>query len=314
VASLALATAQQSYLDTGEGRTLFGPQQPIATEAADQLEQEVLAVGPSFLSDRQLKRLEKQVDELVAQHPIVGSFRAETLVQGLTESSTQGAFTWVVDLPMVPFRALSGVSDTAQAVHDFNETARAFTDTVNDLPHLTRWELELFLYDAEELESVDRALGAAEGVAAGADRISSAAEALPHSLGVELSARIQEARATIGDLDAALTRAENLAGPLSHVADRVGDASAQWTTLLGQMRAQDGKGDGRPFDIREYESAAEHVAEASRELRGLVDELHQLDASAATALLDAAAWRAALLVLVFFAALAAYRLVVSRLR
>jgi hypothetical protein len=314
VMSLALATAQHDYLATGDGRALFGAQQVIAVDAALQLEQEVLALGGAFLSAAQIQRLQKQVDDLVARHPIQGVFTADELVTGLSASTTGGMFAWVVDLPMVPFRALSGVSDTAQAVSDFNETARAFTQTVNELPHQTRWELELLLYDTEELESVERALAAAESFATGAERISKAAETLPNVLGAELAGRLEEARATIVELDAALARAEGLSGPLVHVADRLGEASAQWTALLTEMRASGDGGDGRPFDVREYEATAVRIAEATQDLRGLVSELRGLDPAASRSLLDAAAWRAALLILVFFAGLIAYRVVASRLR
>jgi Rad3-related DNA helicase len=313
VASLALVNAQQAYLLTGEGSALFGAQQPIAVDAADQLERDMVALGSEFLSERQLARLQKQVDELVAAHPIRGVFSADSLITGLSTTTAGGMFTWVVDLPMVPFRALSGVTDTAQAINDFNETARAFTQTINELPHQTRWELELLLYDAEELEAVDRALAAGEAVALAADRISLVAEKLPEELGAELAARLDEARATIVELNAALERAEGVSGSLVHVSDRVGDASAQWTALLTEMRAGGG-GDGRAFDVREYEATAERISDAGRELRGLVSDLRSLDPATSRSLLDAAAWRAALLIGVFFAGLIVYRVVVSRLR
>lgn len=315
VAALALATAQQEYLAQGEGRQLFHAQQGIAVEAAREIEESVLALGRQFLSERQLARLQKDVDSLVAQNPIRGTFAPDALLQGFAENRSRGVFTWVVDLPMVPFRALAGVSDTAQAVNNFNETAKEFAQTAADLPHLTRWQLELLLYDAEELEAVDRALVAAESFASGADRISGVAETLPEELGAELSARLEEARGTIAELDDALARAENLSGPLAHVADRVGDASAQWTSLLTELRRSDeSRPAGRPFDVREYESAAARIADASREVRALVTELRGLDASAGRALLDAAFFRAGLLIVAFFVALFAYRLASSRLR
>jgi hypothetical protein len=315
VAALALATAQHDYLESGDGVKLFGPQQPIAIEAARQIEENALGLGRAFLTERQLRRLERDVDQLVASYPIRGTFAVDTLLEGFTQTTSRGMFAWVVDLPMVPFRALSGVSDTAQAVNAFNETAQEFTDTVGDLPHLTRWQLELLLYDAEELEAVDRALSAAESFADGADRISTVAETLPDQLGAELAARLEEARATIAELDSVLARAEGLSGPLTHVADRVGDASAQWTALLADMERRDeGEPAGRPFDIREYESAADRITDASRELRALVADLRGLDVGSAGPLLDAAAWRAGLLILVFFAALFVYRFAASRLR
>jgi hypothetical protein len=315
VASLALATAQHDYLTGGEGSALFGPQQPIAVEVARRIEESAVRIGLAFLNDRQLERLQKEVDTLVAQHPIRGTFAADALLQGFTEEGSRGMFSWVVNLPMVPFRALSGVSDTAQAVNAFNDTAQEFTETVGDLPQLTRWQLELLLYDAEELEAVDRALAAAESFASGAERISGAAETLPAEIGAELGASLERARGTIAELDSALARAENLSAPLAHVADRLGEASAEWTALLAELRREDeGEPEGRPFDVREYEAAAGRIADASRELRALVAELRGLDAGSAGALLDAALWRAGLLILVFFAALASYRFATSRLR
>jgi hypothetical protein len=315
VAALALATAQHEYLSSGEGRSLFGAQQEFAVAAAREIEEGALAVGRQFLNERQLARLQQEVDQLVAQNPIRGTFAADALLQGFAENTSRGMFSWVVDLPMVPFRALSGVSDTALAVNSFNDTAKEFTQTVADLPHLTRWQLELLLYDAEELEAVDRALVAAESFAGGAERISTVAETLPEELGAELAARLEEARATLAELDSALARAENLSGPLAHVADRVGEASTQWTALLAEMGArEEGEPEGRPFDVREYEAAAGRIADASREVRALVTELRGLDAAAGRALLDAAAWRAGLLIVGFFAALAAYRFATSRLR
>jgi hypothetical protein len=312
VAALAVATAQHAYLTEGEGQALFGEQQPIAAGTASQIEQDVLAIGRSFLSDEQIERLQREVDALVAEHPIRGVFAADALVQGFADPKVRSAFGWVVNLPLVPFRAFAGVSDTAQAVQNFKETAEEFTRTVDELPHQTRWELELLLYDAEELESVERALAAAESFALGAERISGAAETLPAELGAELVARLDEARDAIAEVDGALARAEELAAPLERVAERLGEASAQWTALLAERRArQDG---GRPFDVREYESAAGQIADASREIRALVTELNALDASGVEALVDRAAWRAALLIGVFFAALAAYRVLTSRLR
>jgi hypothetical protein len=315
VATLALATAHEEYLSDGEGKALFGAQQSVAVEAAQQLEDEALELGKAFLTPRQIERLQTQVDDLVAKHPITGVFGADTLVSGFTESAAGGMFGWVVNLPMVPFRALAGVSDTAQAVSEFNDTARAFTETVAELPHQTRWELELLLYDAEELDTLERALAAGEAVALSAERMSSVAEKLPEELSAELARRLEEARGTISELDRALERAERLSGSLVQVSDRVGDASQQWTTLLTEMNASDGSGeDSRPFDIREYGDAASRIGDAGRELRELVADLRTVDPATGTSLLDAATWRGAALIAVFFAALTVYRVIVARLR
>src|SRR4029450_12727103 len=124
VASLAVASAQQAYLTKGEGGALFGAQQGIAVEAANKLEQDLIDLGRAFLSERQLARLQKEVDDLVAHRPIYALFASDSLVCGSNDPAVRSSFGWVVDLPMVPFRALSGVSDTAQAGQGFNESAR----------------------------------------------------------------------------------------------------------------------------------------------------------------------------------------------
>lgn len=314
VASLALATAQLEYLRDGEGRGLFADSQPLAVDAASRLERDIVQVGGVFLSERQLARLRKQVDEVVAAHPIRDVFASEALIHAFSDPDQRKTFSWVTDLPMTPFRALSGVSDTAQAVQSFNETAREFTAVVAQLPQLSRWQLHLLLYDAEELESIERALHAAEGVAAGAQALSEAAATLSQDLGTQFAAQLHEARATLSDLDAALARAQALGEPLTHVADRIGEASAQWTALLTEMRSGSGDESGRRFDVREYESAAAQIADASRGLRELVAEVHALDASGAARIVDRATRSAALLIAVFFASLAGYRLLVTRLR
>jgi len=315
VAVLTLSNAQSAYLDTGEGKALFGAFQPIAREGAQEIEANAIALGGQFLSQAQLGRLRTQVGVLVAGHPIRGVFAAQELVEGFTDPSSRSMFSWVIDLPMVPFRALSGVSDTAQSIQDFNETAQGFTETVSVLPQQTRWQLELLLYDAEELEAVDRALDAAQSASSAADRVASVAETLPRDLGEELAKRLEEARGAIADLDAALARAEQLSGPLEHASDRIGEASTQWTTLLGEMRADDAREpQGHPFDVREYGAAADQIGNASQQVRELVTQLGALDGAAGRALLDQATWRAGGLIVLFFASLLVYRIVASRLR
>src|SRR5688572_17076874 len=85
VSSFTLARAQSEYLHAGHGSSLFGEQQARAREAARRLEQEATDLGHLFLNDRQLSRLRKQVDELIAQHPIQGVFAADALIASFVD-------------------------------------------------------------------------------------------------------------------------------------------------------------------------------------------------------------------------------------
>ena len=70
----------------------------------------------------------------------------------------QGAFAWLINLPMSPFRALEGVSSGAAAIREFNQTALQLTNRVALLPQQIRWQMELLLYDVEDRETVIQAL------------------------------------------------------------------------------------------------------------------------------------------------------------
>ena len=151
---------------------------------------------------------------------------------------------------------------------------------VNELPQQVRWQLELLLYDAEELETVERALAAAASLAESAQGFSSTAAELPAALGAEMAARIHEARPR-----------SRTSTRRSRVRNTWRNRSPTWR-IASARRARSGRrcspscapttaseDGGRPFDVREYEAAAARIGEASLGVRALVEELNRLDAS-----------------------------------
>ena len=76
---------------------------------------------------------------------------------------------------MLPFRALTGVSEGAQGIREFNRTALQLADLFADLPRLVRWELELLLYDVEDRETLTQSLAAFQVLAESSHRLSQAA-------------------------------------------------------------------------------------------------------------------------------------------
>jgi hypothetical protein len=139
----------------------------------------------------------------------------------------------------------------------------------------------------------------------------------------------------IESVDVALRQAQEVAGPLAAAAEQLRLASASWERVL----ARDGDAEqppGRPFDIREWEATAVEVQRAAASLQTLAVELRTLSESkgiastlggvgttvsasvdharaSARELVDAAAWRALQLLVVFFVLLAGYRLWSARL-
>jgi hypothetical protein len=325
-----LSVGQRMHFTTGLTAGVFGSLQPIAAQAAERLESACFDIARKLLSPNQVTRLRTETEELVAQAPR-GVFTPQSMATALSRARASRSLGWVMNVPLVPFRTLSGVSDTAQAINHFSETGRYFADTVAVLPQLTRWQLELVLHDLEDRETVRELLSRLGIIAESADEFATAAEHLPTALREQTSQLLTDTGAQQEELRTTL---EQLASTAAHV----GAAGRAWTGTLEEIRALQGPaGDaepgadpapGRPFDIREYEDTAQQIKEAAAELRRTIGALHELIGSSGTAatvtgldgalarseaLVNTVAWRTVLVLLAFFVLLLTYRLAVSRL-
>lgn len=322
VGGLALAVGMREYLVDGQGTEIFGEHQPIAVAAVREIEEDARELGARFLAPADLERLGREVEAVVRKNPIRGEFSPGGLVEGMTDRETRRSLTWVVDLPMLPFRALGGVNEGAQAIREINQTAGRLADLAAELPRLLRWQLELLLYDVEDRDTVLEGMAAFQELAESSSRLSQAAETLPETLSTDAAATLQSARATVAEANAALGQVQALLGPLGGLAEQVRAAGDAWGAAIREARGG-GEPDpeARPFDIREYERTAQEISVAAAGLQELVAELHTLaetsELPAAMAgiegggrsLIDAAAWRLFQLMLAFFGLLLLYRLV-----
>jgi hypothetical protein len=312
---LTIATMQRRYLTTGDGRNLFGASQHVAVTTAETLEADAFAIGERFLTPAELDAVRKDVDQLAERFPITGTqfslVRAREAAQAVPSSN---ALTEVIALPLAPFRALQGVDSGAAAIRDFNQTARRFSTVVGGLPEELRGQMELLLYDVEELRAVRQGLASFELAAASADRASLAIERLPDELRATLDTQVrsllQESQGTVGEAVQALAQAREVAGPLQETATQLREASAAWREILGPHDPTPRSADERPFDIRDWQSAAASIGTAAVELRGLAVELEGFSGSAG---LDRLFWRAVALLVLFFALLLGYRVLAARL-
>jgi hypothetical protein len=308
---LTLAIMQRQYLTDGDGRDLFGPEQPIATGVARDLELRVLDIGSQFLSREQLERVAHETDALARHYPIRGrdfSFQqAIGAAQHVSESSSLG---WLITLPLSPFRALQGVDTGAQAIRDFNQTAREFAQIISALPDQLRLQIELVLYDVEDRETVVRGLAAFESLAESAAQASDAVQRLPDDLRGALS----DSKDALGQAAATVDQARGLMTPLDSASQNLRDASADWLSLIG-TRADRDKDTSPPFDIRDWQNTAQQIGTSAAELRGLANDLRALGGGgdSLSAAVDRAFWRGIELIAVFFAALLVYRALASRI-
>jgi hypothetical protein len=317
-----IATVQRVYLVEGSGRDLFGDQQETARAAALEFDRDMAELTQRVLTKEQAARLDAEVERLAAQNPIRGEFMLETTQTAFARATTRGAFDWFLSVPLVPFRALEGVESGAQAIHEFNATAQQFNELVAVLPEQTRWQLELFLYDVEDRETLAAAIGATQAIAESAERLSLAAEHLPETTRRELVALLDQSAAGQAELrqtlaalrdalasaDGAIQNARPLAESLELVAANVDAAGRSWTGVVEAIQREEDEPpdpDARPFDIGDYERAAARIGTSAAELRALVADVR--GGGPGGSLLDALLWRALAFVAGAFALLLVYR-------
>jgi hypothetical protein len=327
VAVNGVVVMQRRYLTEGDGAVIFGPQQPIAVEAARQLEEEFYEIGLLFLSEEEVAKLREDVETYSAGRVISGrDFTVANIQRETRKVRESGRFDWVINVPMSPFRALEGVGSGAAAIHDFNDTALRFSRIVEGLPQQMRWQTALLLYDVESRDSLIETLAALESFAESAERLASVAEGLPN----DVEGLLGGSQGMLAEARETLRIAQSLVEPLRATAEQVNLAGASWGALFERDEQPDP--DARPFDIREVESTARGIGEAAVELRGLTEELSVLlqspgidttlggvtsavssAESSGRSVVDHAAWRGLQLLLLGFVLLLAYRLAVSRL-
>jgi hypothetical protein len=327
VSALVLAAMMRHYLGEGDGRDLFGARQEIATQAATQLEDDLVEIGARFLTPPELARLREEARAVAARNAIGGrDFAIQRLDAATREAKSGGQLGWVVDLPLAPFRALEGVESTAVAIHDFNDTALRFAQVVEALPEQMRWQTELLLYEAESLGSVASSLAALESAAESARLAARAIDRLPGDVRTLLA----DSEGSLAAASQALATAKELLAPLREAAEQVRLAGDAWAELgAGRERREPRE---RPFDVREWEAAAREIGTSAGALRELAVELRALAGSeemdaalagmdgalerseaSARGVIDHAAWRALQLLLAGFALVVLYRLAAPRL-
>jgi len=324
-----LATAQRRYLDDGDGRDLFGEQQELARDAARASEREIEATIARILPPADAERLNQQVEQLASQNPIRGTFMVGSIQSAFVTAQQTGSFDWFLSAPMAPFRALQGVESGAAAIHEFNTTARQLGDIAAALPEETRWQLELFLYDVEERQTVIAGLAAFQKLADSSAQLSATAADLPANTRLELEGLLEDStksqaelrstldqlRQTIASADGAIGNARPLAESLERFAAQTDQAGKSWTELIAAVRGSDrekpaNSPPSRPFDITEYERTASQLQVTASELRALVAEVQ---GGSGTSLLNAVLWRAVVFVAACTALLLLYRALAPRI-
>jgi hypothetical protein len=320
IRALQIAVLQRRYFETGDGRDLFGPQQSIAIDVSKKLEDQAIEIGDRFLKKAELARVVAEVNSNAEKYPIQGrEFSLQRAISGTLQLQESDLISSVLSIPLAPFRALEGVDSGAQAIREFNVTARRFTDVAAQLPEQIRGELELFMYDFEDRETVEQSLAAFQTLSASAERASHTVAQLPEDLRETLRLSLEDSKSTVSKLTDAVEKLRQLMGPLDDTAKNLREGSVAWREVIGSWEQRNSDPTpGPPFDIREWGQTANSIGNAALELRGLAGDASGLEPSdALTAALDREVdrifWRAAVLIALFFGGLIVYRVIATLL-
>jgi hypothetical protein len=329
VSVLTLIVLMRQYLEKGPGGISLAEGQPIALQAAQELEAQLVAIGVKFLGKERAEQVHRDVEAHAARHPIAGhEFAMQAVVRTVSEVEQTTVFKQVASVPLSPFRALEGVGDSAAAIREFNDTAREFVLTIERLPEQVRWQVELLLYEIEDRETTVATLAAVEQVAASSARLSQAAERLPE----DMRTLLEGSGGTLQQVSEIVERARLLAAPVRETAGDLELASAAWASVLAPEPGAPPEEPSRPFDIREWEQAVRELGTTAVKLEDLVQSLRAVsdarvvDAAlapvsatvdradaAARGWVDLAAWRVLQLLLAAFALTLVYRVVSAAL-
>ena len=323
VEMLTVTVAQRQYLEDGAGKSIFGPQQSIALDAAREIENNALRLGESFLAIDKLDALHAEVAALAKEHPIRGEFLRESIQAGLSKAETVGAFDDIISIPMAPFRAIAGVESGAQAIHEFNNTAAQFTEIIDQLPQRLRWQMELLSYDLQEQGgALEQSQKSFDMVAQSADRLSLAAERAPQDMhdtivsisteleqrSVTLKALLAEYRSAMTDTSTTATNVNGLVEALARTSEQLNQAGVAWNALMTQVKAP-----SPPFNILDYEKTAIAIRSTAEEVRALLGDVEKVKTGVSVDFTDRILRNGIILIVVFFAALLGYRLISSRI-
>lgn len=331
------------------------------------LESDVRAIADTVLDDAQLTAATAQIEEFSRAHSLTRGFGRQIEGNESRVWSGYAALESVLAVPLSPFRALQGIDTGAQAIAEFASVADRFSTVVNSMPESLRWQLELLVFDLDDTPSLKALETGATTLAASSSRLATVAEALPQQIDRSVQSAIDrvvdpahgvtpivaDARAAaaevnqaLASLDRAVAGARDLTTGLDRVTAEFGSAGKEWAGALTVLRDITGASSdkappnpesaSRPFDVREYGTAAAELARAAAELRSTLLELDRLldesrvdratnrvdesarratesATAAAEGIIDHAFRRALILVGVVLLAAGTYRLLANRL-
>jgi hypothetical protein len=279
--TLSRKVVEEVYVGAANGES-FRPW----LRSLEQLEKDIWDIAEDVFQDELLVELRGMFNYWFETHPeIRASFFRQP--HSFTSSVRKEAADYSAEvggsgvLNIIGLDPLSGLDPATAELTESRLFAERALYTIQRMPPLLRWQSKLFMNDTFNQPRVQDAMNQTTRIADSADRASRVAESVGEVV-AELPDRISaEREAFMNDLKNAH---ESITPMLSELKLALGAgegmSTSLSTTLDGANRLADqiikleSKPDSRPFDITDYATAAERIAEMATGLDGVLKELN----------------------------------------
>lgn len=141
--SWSLVYRFKDYISKGDGKSLFGEQQPMLDKSLENVLFHFENTAQKHLSKKQLSRITKDLKKYSEEYPIKGYYQDAPEI-------TSSVFTNFLSIPMAPFKAVNAINKGGESIESISKTVARFTDIAEDLPDEIRWQLQVLAVQLQQ--------------------------------------------------------------------------------------------------------------------------------------------------------------------
>ncbi len=266
------------YLTEGEGKTLFGDEQPLIVTTAQLLVRDIVALGYRYFPKAAMDEVRDDIDEIAVANPVGAIIGAQTM--NLPPDTTQQQRGAIDSILGAPVRGLEGVGSTPEAIQAVSLTIENLMNLIRQMPQFVRWQTELLLLQAESQPAMVELREDVTRISQSVESVAQTVATLPADIRAELNAALAEARETIAALDSTLTKAQTITADVKEATANIKATTDTVNTIVAAVvpppaeRPPPAETDpGEPFDMKDVVKTTEQLHATTVELRAIVEDL-----------------------------------------
>jgi len=281
------------YLTDGEGRALFGDEQPLIVKTAQDLLGDIVSLGYKYFPTAAMDEVRDDIDEIAAANPMGAAMGTQTVtLPANTTPQQRGAIDSILGAPV---RGLEGVGSTPEAIQAVALTIENLMNLIKQMPQFVRWQTELLLLQSESQPAVLELREDVTRISKSIESVAQTVKTLPADLRRELDAALVEAQETIVALDTALAKAQSITADVKDATANIKATTDTVSTIIAavvpppsEQPAQAETEPGEPFDMKDVVKTSEQLHATAVELRAIVEDLQSGAAQDLLAYVDTA--------------------------